>query len=444
MGTKAKKLLIVSYAFPPANGSGAVRVGTMAKYLSEFGWEPVVLTVDKNPHFPPTLPVGLDEASIVRTPSFYLNPFLNYYRFYSQSNDSISKLPPASSPRRAFYHRPSPLIRLVVNLVKQVPIIHNLLFEPVGWYFYGIKEGLKLLSRGDISVIFSSCPPRISHLIAARLHHKTKIPWVAEHRNLWVDPQSNKNRFYRFWETKVEKKVMKGCRTLITISEFTVKQLVDIHSKNIAVILTGFDEQEYLGDVPVVSKFTITSTGSISSDRRSPEMFFQAMAQLQEEGKISSDNFELRLYGGSSLWALLPLIKKHRIEELVNIYGFVPFKESIRKQRESVVLLLLERDNSLAQHIYPGKVFEYLGASRPILVTGYRGGVIDNLLKQTGAGILVNQVEEVKRVLLLWLEEWQREGTITSYWNPDGNIIKRYTRREGARKLAQSLNEASV
>jgi len=441
MGSKTKKVLVISYAFPPTNAIGAVRVGKLAKYLPEFGWEPVVLTADRREHIPQTLPVEIDEANIVRTPYFYLNPALNYQRFHPRDNASGSN--PASRGR-AFYNLLRPLARLATNLAAQLPILGNLFSEPTGWYFYAVREGLKLLNRGDIQIIFSSSTPGVCHLIAARLHHKTKIPWIAEYRDPWVDPCDNKSRFYQCLETKWEKRVMKDCETLITVSEFTVKQLEAVHSKKIAVIHNGFDEQDYSENVPLTSKFTLTSTGSISSGKRSPELLFQAMAQLQEEGRISPNNFEVRLYGGGSVKTLLPIIEKYHLKDLVKIYGFVPFNESIRRQQESTALLLTEWNNPLAKHVYTGKVFEYLGAGRPVLALAYKTGAIDQLLQETGAGILVNEVEAIKGVLTHWLEEWQQSRRITSHWNPDTNVIKKYTRREGARKLAQLLDEASA
>jgi len=443
MGSEVKKALIVSYMFPPANAIGAVRVSKLAKYLPEFGWQPIVLTVDKNPYFPQTLPVEVDEADIVRTPYFYLNPVLNYHRLSEKSNVPVSKPSQALLRGKTFCNPVLFLAHLATNLLSQLPIVHDLLSGPTGWYFYAVKEGLRLLSRGDISVIFSSSQPRTSHLIAARLHHRTKIPWVAEYRDLWVDPYDNKSRFYQFWETKMERKVMKGCYTLITVSEFTTRQLEAVHHKKVAVIHNGFDEDDYRENVPLTPKFTLTSTGSISSGKRNPELVFQAIAQLWQEGKIVPDNFEVRLYGGSSLQTLLPLIEKYHLEGLVKIYGFVPFKECVRRQQESTVLLLPEWDSPLAQHAPTGKLFEYLGAGRPVLAIAYKTGAIDKLLQETGAGIVVNEVEAIKGVLTRWLEEWQQSGRIISHWNPDINVIKRYTRREGARKLAQLLDEAS-
>lgn len=439
-----KKVLIVSYAFPPNQGIGNVRAGKFTKYLPEFGWEPVVLTAKIRQDVPQTLPVEINEANIIRTPYFYLNPVLNYRHHRSRGDTAVSKLPETASRGRSFSNLLRPVARLATNLMAQLPILGNIFFEPTGWYFYAVREGLKLLKNNDIKVIFSSSQPRTSHLIAARLFKKTKIPWVAEYRDPWVDPYRNKSQFYQLLETKWGKKVMKGCEILVTVSEFTVARLKAVHSKKIAVIHNGFDEQDYSENVPLTSKFTLTSTGSISSGKRSPELVFQAIAQLQEEGRISSNNFEVRLYGEGLLKTLLPVIEEYHLKDLVKVYGFVPFNESIRRQQESTALLLLEWNSPLAKHVYPGKIFEYLGAGRPVLALAYKTGAIDKLLRETGAGIVVNEVEAIKGVLTRWLEEWQQSGRITSHWNPDINVIKRYTRREGARKLAQLLDEASA
>jgi len=76
---KTKKVLIVSYAFSPVNAIGAVRISKLAKYLPEFGWQPVVLTADIV-FFSQTLPLEIDAEDVIKTPYFYLNPFLNYRR----------------------------------------------------------------------------------------------------------------------------------------------------------------------------------------------------------------------------------------------------------------------------------------------------------------------------------------------------------------------------
>lgn len=429
---------MVSYLFPPFGGIGTLRVAKLAKYLSQFGWEPVVLTT-RRPDQPQTLPVEIDESKVVRTPCFHIGQDLARW-FASHRSASAQAVPKASFWSKAV-NRFIPLIRVVMGGFYKLPIIGTILSEPVGWYPYALKTGLKILRKGDIDVIFSSSQPRVCHLIASRLHHKTKIPWIAEYRDLWADPYDNNSRFYQFLETELEKRVMKRCQMLITVSEFTVKWLEAIHSKKIAVIHNGFDEPDYIENVPLTSKFTLTFTGNIYVGKRDPTLLFRAMAELQEEGKLSPDNLEVRFFGGSSLKTFLPLIEKYHLEKLVKLYGAVPFKESVRRQQESSALLLLEWDNPHAQHVFSGKLFEYLGAGRPILAIAYKTGAIDRLLQETGAGILVNKIEMAKDVLSCWLEEWRQSAKITSHWHPVANIIREYTRREQAEKLAQLLEE---
>lgn len=434
-----KKVLIVSYLFPPFGGIGTLRIGKLAKYLSQFGWEPVVLTTRRT-DISQTLPVEIDESKVIRTPYFYLGQDLARW-FGSHESASAQAVPKASFWSKAV-NRFIPLIRVVMGGFYKLPIIGTIVSEPVGWYPYAVKTGLEILHKGDIDVIFSSSQPRVCHLIASHLHNKTKIPWVAEYRDLWVDPYDNNSRFYQFLETELEKRVMKKCRVLITVSEFTVKWLEAIHSKSIAVIHNGFDEQDYSENVPLTSKFTLTFTGNIYVGKRDPTPLFQAIGELQEEGRLSPDDFGVRLFGGSTLKTLLPIIESCNIAELVKVYDTIPFKESIRRQQESSALLLLEWNNPHAKHVFSGKIFEYLGARRPILAIAYKGGAISELLAKSGCGRVVTEVDEIKALLKKWLREFKEQGEITSYYNPDAEVIKAYTRREGSRKLAVVFNEA--
>jgi glycosyltransferase involved in cell wall biosynthesis len=405
---KKRKVLIVSYNFPPTTNSGSVRVGKLAKYLPEFGWEPIVLTVDKDRSVPQTLPVEIDEASIIRAPSF--------------ESGSV-----------------------MWRIAAQLPITRTLVPYPMGWYHHALKAGGQILQKHNFDAIFSSYFPPASHFVASRLQWRTGLPWIAEFRDPWsFTPYSRKIWFSQSVEKRMERRVMSNSCLLIAVSEPEAQQLQEIHHKKVAVIPNGFDEEDYLEEVPLTSKFTITYTGTAGPGSRDPSLFFEVVRELQQEGRVSPDNFEIRFFGVNAGNFIPSLIGKYRLEGLVNFYGFVPFKESVRKQKESMVLLLLEWSDPSASATYTGKLFEYLGARRPILATGCKGGNIDKLLQQSGMGVLVNEAAIIKDVLCRWLEEWHQLRKIVSYWEPDVNVIKRYTRREGARKLAQLLEEASA
>jgi len=126
---------------------------------------------------------------------------------------------------------------------------------------------------------------------------------------------------------------------------------------------------------------------------------------------------------------------------MARIYGFSPFEESIRAQKESSVLLLLEWNDPRGEGSYTAKIFEYLGAGRPILAIAFKGGVIDNLLLESGCGLVLTESDEIKALILEWLQEFRQHGEILSHYKPNLDIVKQYTRREQARKLAEAFNE---
>ncbi len=433
-----KKVLVVSFYFPPTNKIAAVRLGKLAKYLPQFGWQPFVLTADEVKGYSQDLPVEIDEVNICRIPYFALGSAISYGLIGGQR--TIYQAQPRSSAwRRALYK----VIRLM-EPVYTLPMIRTLTLEPVGWYHHALKKGLEIISKEKFDIIFSSYGPSMSHLVASRLHRQTGIPWVAEFRDLWsLNPYLRKVQPFHFFEKEREKRAMKGSSLLVTVSEPAAKQLEALHSKKVVVICNGFDEDDYLDDVPLTTKFTITYTGNIYPGKQDPSPLFKAIAELEKEGRISPDDFEVRFFGGGTLTSLLPAIRHHHLEHIVKIYGLIPFKESIRKQKESTVLLSLGWNDPGEKGFYTAKVFEYLGARRPILAIGLKGDVVDELLKETGAGVMVSEVSETKALLSQWMKEFKQSGAILSHFKPDEAAISRYTRKQQAAKLAQLLEEAS-
>jgi glycosyltransferase involved in cell wall biosynthesis len=220
-------------------------------------------------------------------------------------------------------------------------------------------------------------------------------------------------------------------------------QLKTLHGKKVITIHNGFDDEDYREEVPLTRKFTITYTGNIYPKKRDPTTLFKALAELMAEGKIASSDLEVRFFGGNTLAALLPIVEACHVGEFVKIYGFVPFKESVRRQKESTVLLLLLWTDVGEKGIYTGKFFEYLGARRPILAIGPRYGVVDKLLKESGAGIVVNKVKEIKAILSEWIEEFEHSGTIRSNYKPDSAVLYQFMRRKQAEKLAHILDKVT-
>jgi glycosyltransferase involved in cell wall biosynthesis len=237
---------------------------------------------------------------------------------------------------------------------------------------------------------------------------------------------------------------------MTTVSEPWAGQLKDIHRKRVEVITNGYDPEDYEKEEPTTAKFTITHTGHLQSwDEKQIPQLFMAAADLQREGRLSPDTFEIRFFGGdisgSSSSFIPQLAKKYALENLVSVHDYVPYQHSIKMQKESTVLFLSRSTDPVGGvGVFSAKIYEYLGAKRPIMAMALKGDVIDKFLKETGAGIVANEKEEIKSVLSTWVDEFERKGDISAYFNPDNEVIKQSTYRMQAEKLAALLDEITV
>jgi hypothetical protein len=234
---------------------------------------------------------------------------------------------------------------------------------------------------------------------------------------------------------------------LTTSSEPRAEQLRELHKgKQVVAITLGYDEKEYADtemrsgrmyrvSTPLTEKFTITYTGLIYPGKQNPIILLDALSRLLGSCDISPDDFEVRLYGDSipdsviqsNLWRIV----------IVKQYGKVSHAEAVRAQKASQLLWLLDWDDPDELGVHPGKIFEYLGARRPIITTGgVKGNVVDELIKETCSGYHAVDVVEVEQVLLKCYREWKQTGRV-EYHGVGG---ERYTFKEMARKYVELLN----
>jgi len=186
--------------------------------------------------------------------------------------------------------------------------------------------------------------------------------------------------------------------------------------------------------IKLTDKFTITYTGLIYPKRQNPDILLKALFNLIDAGKIDPDDCEVRMYGGYTTEH--PVARTYH-DVPVKWYGKVSHTEAIKAQKESQLLWLLDWDDPDELGVHPGKIFEYLGARRPILATGgVKRNVVDSLLKETGAGYHAASVEETEQVLLKCYREWKDKGKVE--YHGVGN--KRYTFREMTRKYVELLD----
>jgi len=433
-----KRVLIVSYYFPPQSYIGSLRLGKLAKYLPEYGWEPVVLTVDpERKNSGNFLPVEMSCGRVIRTRDFDMTNELKKMVHIDYST-SVFNLEEKMSQAKISKSQQAKIkaLECVMWFVSQFVSFPD---PQIGWYFIVKKYFTNILKECEADILFTSSSPSSSHLIGRYLKGELNVPWVADFRDLWTQNHISR-RIYPLWkvEQKVEKNVLKMCDAVTTVSKPLAEQLLSFHGKPVSVVTNGFDEDDYdrmpLTKISETRAFKIVYTGKIYPHKQDPSVLFRAVKDLLNEGFIRMCELEIDFFGRDASWAKR-ISYNMGMEEIVNFRGLVPYNESIQRQTESDLLLLLEWTDNQARGVYTGKIFEYLGAGKPILAVGPKGGVVDELLKETGAGVLVSNHEETKAMLKQWITLFRERGFIPYYGRDE--IISKYSRRSQAKILAE-------
>jgi len=421
-----KKVLLISF-FSISRPGGSFRPEPLAKYLPQFGWQPIILT--------PFLSDKSDaQLRIIETP--YRDVLGFWKRLFRLSADEgirrqVKKGFGITSPRS--------LVDFIFVLCEEFMSYPDL-FR--GWKPFAIKAGEELLQNEHMDAMIS-CHPVTSHIIASDLKTKYGIPWIADFADLW-----SQNHGYpygpirKLLDTRLELKTLSQTDALVTVSQPWAEKLRTLHKgKSVYAITHGFDPAEAnIPPVELTAKFTITYTGRVYTEWQDPSKLFAALQDMISDGTIDPGEIEIRFYGFPET-LLEKGIKQYKLSSIIKQYGRVPKQIALEKQRESQLLLLLKWENPQQRGVYTSKVFEYLGARRPILATGGYDDVVTELLDETHAGIHAPTVEDIKSTLKQLYREYKLKGEIT-YKGKEAEINK-YSHQEMARKFSEVLDRVT-
>ena len=420
-----KRVLIVTYHFPPRPGIAAVRLKGLAKYLPEFGWEPVILT--------PRLPGPPDPRfRVIETD--YPGTATQFFKRKAGLKPERGLQEQVGIPL-AIREKKQSFTRKLTHYAKGVIAYPD---DKKLWRPYAVATGLDTLQKEQFDILLSSFGPATAHLIAKELKSKTNLPWVADFRDLWTQ-----NHYYpygriRKWlESRLEARTIAWADALVTVSQPLADKLNSAHQdKPVFTITNGFDPDELNEGVPLTRTFTITYTGQLYWGKRDPALLFRAIQELISENKLAREDIRIRFYGPKVYW-LDQEVKKYGLEGIAAQYGMIARDQAVVKQRESQILLLLRWNNPDEVGVYTGKLFEYLAAKRPILAIGGPTGVVSDLLESTRAGVHVTTLETLKGLIFSWYQEYRETGQVAFCGGDEG--ILDYSHRSMARKFANVL-----
>ena len=427
-----KKVLIIAYSFPPKPSIASVRSGGLAKYLPDYGWEPIILTPAMSERSNSTFNF---KVKFVETK--YRDVLASWKKRLGLNPDRsvmIQQKPGTDGSNNSFN-----LINWLIKFSNKTIAYPD---EQKGWYSFAIKAAEEFLQKESVDAIISSSYPVTSHLIAKYLKTKFDIPWIADFRDLWTQNHYVSYNFIRrVIERRLELKTLSVADALVAVSTPWAENLQHLHRKKpVHCIPNGFDSEELVkSPVQLTRKFTITYAGSLYAGKRDPSLLFQVLNELITEGNIDPNNIQIRFYGRKEPW-LENKINLYNFQSIAKHYGSISREIVLKKQRESQILLLLNWNtpNPGEKGTCPGKLFEYLASKRPILAIGGPPGFVAEILKETGAGTHVFSPEDLKQLLLQYYQEYKRTGMVKYMGNNDK--IMKYNHKEMAQKFAQILS----
>ena len=430
-----KRVLIITYYWPPSGGSGVQRWLKMSKYLPENAWQPVIYTAEdaEYPVEDPSLEKDVaPETEVIRRP--IVEPYSFYKKFLG-----IKK---GEKVKAGFINEGAKKTGWKENL--SVWLRGNLFIPDARcwWIKPSVKYLTRYLKEHPVDAIISTGPPHSMHLIARALHKKFNIPWVADFRDPWTDIDFYKDlKLTRYADRKhhrLENQVLTEATRVVTVGWDCAKGLESHGAKDVIVITNGYDF-----DCPILetdenlsqrqqetSLFTMSHIGIIGANRN-PETFWQAIAELDLSIKI-------RLIGQVDN-SVLESIKRNNIEKYVEIISYIPHNQVIEEQKKSDVLLLFVNNTPNAKGILTGKLFEYMASGRPILCIGPENGDSARILNETQTGVTIgfDDKEKMKSVILDLYKKYQENQLVTN----DIQAVEKYSRRNLTKDFVNILNE---
>ena len=425
-----RKVLIITYYWPPSGGAGVQRWLKFSKYLPEFDFIPIILTVDENLASYAQLDHSLVEEinpdiRVHKTKTF--EPY-NLYRKLSHKKEI---------PYGGFSNQ-----KKVTIFEKFSRLVRGNLFVPDprrGWNKFALHKALELIKTENIESVVTSGPPHSTHLIGKKIKDLTGIRWIADFRDPWTDIYYYKELFHtlpaRLYDRFLERMVLSGADKIITVSEEVKKLLlrrIPGSEEKIAVIPNGYDESDFENVALLKNKFfTITYTGTISMSYRI-EQFIEAIDLLPGEVKAK---IKIRFVGNVPD-EILNLFKNKNLGSMVEVLGYIPHKEAVGQMVNASLLLMAIPDSPDNKGIVTGKFFEYLATRRPILAMGPIGGDVDLLLQKCKAGMLFNYNEiEPISLFIHQIFEQEQKGS----YKGETTGAEQFTRRNLTGKLADNL-----
>ncbi|HEV8585520.1 MAG TPA: glycosyltransferase [Methylomirabilota bacterium] len=438
--TTPRRVLLVTYHFPPAAEVGALRGEKFAKYLPEFGWRAHVLTVARGA----ARGAATTETADVERTAVWPGPRDLYQALRARRARPAGAAAPAMDASDRPFEDKDAAAPGAAAMLKRAAL--SLLWWPdevSGWWPPAVLAGRRLLRRHRFDALITTGPPHTAHLVGLALA-RPGLPWIADLRDPWAGnpgkPRIIRSALSDALDRRGERAVLARASAIVVGTERFRAELARRHpdlAGRLHLIPAGVDAADFDG-IPRVppEKFTVAHIGELYY-RRSPEPLFAGLGALVREHAVPREEVEVLLAGmcrdGIDAAALA---RRHGIDDLLRLRGQVPRRQALELMMSAGALVLLAQAQPLQ---VPAKAFEYVAAGAPIIaVTG--DGATSDLIGETGAGWVVapDDVRGMRAALLGAYGEWRRRRAGEPAACPE--TARRFDRRQLTGRLAALLD----
>lgn len=428
-----KKVLVITYYWPPAGGGGVQRWLKFSKYLRNYGWEPIIYTAEggesamEDPGLVKEIPEGIEE---IRVPIW--EPYSLYKKITGKKKDEKVYSGFITENKKA-------------SLGQKLSVwIRGNFFIPDArkfWIKPSIKYLTKYLKEHQVDAIISNGPPHSTHMIALGLKRKFNLPWLADFR----DPWTNIDFYDQLMLTgladkkhkRLEKNVLQKADKVVTVSWSWAEDFKNIVDREIEVITNGYDAADFPDkDWPLTSEFMITQVGSMNKDR-DVKTLWKVLEEMCNSNSSLNKQLKIKLIGPVD-HAILNHIEAAGLSDKLEKINSVPHNEVIEHLCTSQVLLLPLNNTPNIAGVIPGKLYEYLAARRPILCIGSPKGDSARIINETNGGSVADfdDAETIRSIINRYFESFQN-GNLKI----DSTNIEQYSREKLAGYMTKALDE---
>jgi len=419
-----KRVLVISYYWPPSGGAGVQRWLKFVKYLPGFDIQPVVLTVDPAQAEYPVLDRSL-EADVAPELEVYRTGCNGVYDVYKKITGS------KTAPYGGFANESHPGL-----LQKITRFVRGNFFLPDarrGWIKYAFPEACRIIEKHGINTIITTGPPHSTHLIGLKIKKKYRVKWIVDFRDPWTTIYYNDALYQTRWARKIdqrlEQKVLDACDHLLLVSVDQKKLSVD--PQKVSFLPNGFDSIDF--DVEksgFAKRLTFCYTGTIAGS--------YPVSKLQEAFDFLRTHTAFKLLFVGNVAGSIKKEFCDRLGDSVEFIDFVSHTEAINYMMSSNILLLIIPKTENNQFIMPGKLFEYLATGKSIMLVGPPGSKAAQIIIQARAGAAFDydDIEGMKKFMLQQNQSYLDKNPPDT----DTDFIQGLSRKELTGKIAGMIN----